>query len=94
MTALLVLTIITVGAAFDWAIYSRIVNILGRPAFYNEGEGYFRQLKPRIIISIVALGAIFWAKATENNQPFIALTAIAAFLLSPCYGAYRYLNGD
>lgn len=94
MSALLVSAIIIGGVALDWAIYSRIVNTLGRPAFYNEDEGYLRQLKPRFLVTIAAIVAICWMRATENHQPIIALTAIAAFLLSPCYGAYRYLNGD
>lgn len=94
MNALVVLGVFIGGMALDWAIYSRIATTLGQPAPYDENDGYLRQLKPRVIIAFAALVLFCWAQLMEQHREIVMLLAITGFVLSPCYGAYRYLNGD
>lgn len=94
MAALVVLGVFIGGMKLDWAMYSRIVATLGQPAPSDEKDGYLRQLKPRIIITVAALTLSCWAQATEQHREIAMLLAIVGFVLSPCYGAYRYLSGD
>ncbi len=93
MNVLYVLLSMTMGLLLDWALYDRIVSALGMPDIYTSGHGYRDFLFPRIFVTLSAAMVMFFC-AGENMKVVPFILAAAAFFLSICYGAYRYLRGD
>ncbi len=78
------------GLASDWALYSRLTDILCRPAFYGVSNSYRRLLFPRIIVTLVGIGAMFVAvNYLGGNVPILLGGSVLAFG-SNLYAVYRF----
>jgi hypothetical protein len=82
------------GLALDWAVYSRIVFVLGRPYFHGDGDGYTKSLYPRMVFTVIAIVVMFLTAGNEGANVAVFLCGAGIFLFSPSYAAYRYLMGE
>lgn len=92
MALLYIFLCILAGIALDWAIYIRLIYIIGRPGFFGEGDEYRTFLFPRIAVTILAVLVMFFSGSVEGAHPAIFLAGAGIFLSSTCYALYRYLQ--
>jgi hypothetical protein len=83
---------ILVGIALDWAIYIRLIYIIGRPGFFGEGDEYRTFLFPRIAVTILAVLVMFFSGSMEGTNSALFLAGVGMFLSSTCYALYRYFQ--
>lgn len=81
------------GLASDWALYSRLTDILCRPGFYGVSNGYRRLLFPRVIVTLVGIGAMFVAVNYMDGNVTTLVCGSVLVLGSNLYAVYRFFQG-
>jgi drug/metabolite transporter (DMT)-like permease len=84
--------VVLVGMALDWALYYRLISLLGQGI--RSRDGYRTFLFPRVLMTVVSLVVIGYSISKDHSNAAAIIVGSVLFAGSSFYAVCRFYRGD